>query len=151
MTDRTRRHLLSTAGAFALAAMAGCASRVDPSPTETPDRTEPRSDALTDWERSSDCGPMHDTVISVEETGDDSVADVTPITFADLSSEERSILGTVTEEGGYATCDPGDALHRFLDRVTAAIDEHDSRRVALERDGTYYGLYVEFGDEVYSY
>lgn len=94
---------------------------------------------------------MHDSVVKVTRVTSTIDPDYIPIHFADLPSAERAILRPVTETGGYGTCDPSDAFHRFVDRVFDRTQRQPENSVYLERDGTFYGLYVEVSDEVYAY
>lgn len=127
---------------------------------KTPSEDPPDEDDLTGWEKSTDCertpAGMYDSVIEVEEVVDDVGDEYAPIALSELTAEETAILRSVTEDGGYATCDTSDGFLRFIQRVgihreeqteTAAADMH----IYLERDGTYYRLYVEKLDEVYAY
>ncbi|MFB6154962.1 MAG: hypothetical protein ABEJ22_03635 [Haloferacaceae archaeon] len=162
MVKLRRRRLLRVGGGVATGLLAGCLS-VDGQPsTGSPARTgETTGDAqttgdaesLTDWERSTDCDGMHDSTIRVERVRTDLGGEYAPIHFADLSPEERTILRTVTGEGGYGTCDTSEAFQQFVGRVSdhAERQEADRMRIYLERGGTYYGLYVEDLDQVYAY
>ncbi|WP_227355087.1 hypothetical protein [Haladaptatus salinisoli] len=143
----------------------GCLGRSTPaSAPETTKRERPgerektgnNEPSLTDWERSTDCGEthdsMHDSVIRVERVRSEIGDGYAPIRFSTLSSAEKAILRTVVEEGGYGTCDPSDAFHRFVERVgNRAERQAEDRHAYLERDGTYYGLYVELSDQVFVY
>lgn len=177
MPEPSRRHLLrSTAASLATAtaagALAGClsdqpgnstrsttSSRTTTSAGKPTDTTDGQSDLLS-WEESPDCitsgerddmDSMYDSVISVQSVVDDIDDAYAPIRFADLTTAEQDVLRTVTTEGGYATCETGDAFDRFLDRVREHLERQDDRTVFLEREATYYGLYVEDLDQVYSY
>lgn len=108
------------------------------------------SDSLTDWERSTDCDGMSDSVIRVDHVTTSLGNEYAPIHFTDLSPEEQEILRIVTEEGGYGTCDASDAFNRFDSRVIEHAIIQDSDCVYLERDCIYYGLYVETLDQVSS-
>ena len=154
-----RRTVVGAVGA-AFASLAGCAAigrqPSTASPKNTDETTPKATSSLTDWKRSTDCegehDSMHDSVIRVEEVATTLGDDYAPIDFSTLSSGEKPILRTVTEEGGYGTCDPADAFHRFVDRVTDHTErQREDRRVYLERGGTYYRLYVEVLDQVYAY
>jgi len=127
--------------------------------TDTADDTADQDD-LTEWESSTACEKtptgMYDSVIKVRQVVADVGAEYVPIRFSELTSTEKTILRPVTEEGGYATCETSDGFLRFIERVgthreeqseTAAEDMH----IYLEREGTYYRLYVEKLDEVYAY
>lgn len=95
---------------------------------------------------------MYDSVIEVERVESSVGDEYVPIEFAELPSGEKEILRVVTEEGGYGTCDPSGAFRRFVDRVQDHVERQDgSMHVYLERDGTYYGLYVEVTDQVFAY
>lgn len=129
------------------------------STTESPKKTDETTGAtssLTDWERSTDCegehDRMHDSVVEVERVATSVDDDYAPIAFSSCTPGERDILRTVTEDGGYGTCDPSDAFHRFVERVIDHTERQtEDRHVYLEREGTYYGLYVEVSDQVYAY
>jgi hypothetical protein len=117
---------------------------------------EENASALTDWERSTDCGKkhgsMHDSVVTVAAVRASVGDGYAPIRFSDLSTAEKDILRPVTEEGGYGTYEAGDAFGRFVQRMRDHQEKQDERRhVFLERDGTYYRLYVEVSDQVYVY
>jgi hypothetical protein len=134
-----------------------------PADSDTPTTTSENpadEDRLTGWERSADCERtptgMYDSVIEVKQVVEELGDEYVPIRFSELTPEETAILRTVTEEGGYATCDTSGGFLRFIERVgthreqqrdSAAEDMH----IYLERDGTYYRLYVEKLDEVYAY
>jgi hypothetical protein len=141
-----------------LVSLAGCTAIGGQPNTESPKNTDGTTgpSSLTDWERSTDCDgehdSMHDSVIRVEEVTTSLGDEYAPIRFPDLSSEEKPILRTATEAGGYGTCDPDDAFHRFVDRVGEHTErQSENMRIYLERDGTYYRLYVEVSDQVYAY
>lgn len=153
-----RRTILGAVG-VGLASLAGCTAGREHPGAESPKGTgEPPGNAssLVDWERSTDCegeyDGMHDSVIAVTRVATTLEEGYAPIRFSDLPSGERDVLRTVTEEGGYASCDPPDAFHRFVDRVVDHTERRtDSDGVYLEREGTYYGLYVEVLDQVYAH
>lgn len=166
MPRLTRRRLLEIAGVATVGSLAGCSAltgRPDADPGTQTDADSPENTgestgtpSLTDWERSTDCegehDRLHDSVISVARVTTDLEDAYVPIQFDDLPPDEKAILRTVTEDGGYATCDPAEAFHRFLDRVLEHLDrQSDTTRIYLERAGTYYGLYVERSDEVFTY
>lgn len=156
MVRLSRRHVLQSSGVLAVGALAGCSVITRGAGTESPDTAPDDSSSLTEWERSTDCeqepSQMHDSVIKVARVTSDLDSEYIPIHFANLSTEEQAILRTVTEDGGYGTCDPSDAFHRFVDRVFDRTQRQtDNSEVYLERDGTFYGLYVEVSDEVYAY
>jgi len=99
---------------------------------------------------------MYDSVIRVEQVVTELADGYVPIPFAELSPAEKAILRTVTEDGGYGTCDVSDGFVRFIKRVGTHRDQQrDSvdkeMHVYLERTETYYGLYVEKQDQVYAY
>lgn len=151
----SRRNVLLTGASSVGILLAGCADALEHSKTESPGNTDESTteDApLTAWERSTDCDGdpdrLHDSVISVEGVTETLDAAIDPIRFSDLSAEERTILRTVTEEGGYGTCAPSDGFTRFRERVADRVDEQDGG-IYLRRDGTYYELYVEWGDVIY--
>lgn len=156
MADDSRRRLLQAAGWASIGLLSGCTSLQAPSGPESPQSptdTTGTTDSLTDWERSTDCDSMHDSVIKVERVRTTIPDNHSPIQFVDLSAGEQSILQTVTEEGGYGTCDTADDFEHFLDRVQDHLDRQNQgdMQVYLERNGTYYQLYVEDLDRVYAY
>ena len=117
---------------------------------------------LTNWERSTDCvtteerddmDAMYDSVIKVAGVAEELPDGYAPIHFSKLPAAEKKILRAVTTEGGYGTCDPSEAFHRFVERVANRGERQDADRmhVYLERDGTYYRLYVEVTDQVFAY
>jgi hypothetical protein len=154
----TRRRVLQASGVVALGALAGCSAMADQAatnPQEDPTETTVDGDSLTDWERSTDCegkyDGMHDSVIKVQQVTTSLGNAYDPIHFSNLSTEEQSILRTVTEEGGYRTCDTSDAFQAFVERVSEHRQRQaETRRVYLKREEIYYGLYVEKLDQVYS-
>lgn len=159
MVDSNRRRLLRVGSALAVGTLAGCLGGGG-SATESPSPSPPKRTAdgtethpLTDWERSTDCDSMHDSVVSVKRVRESLGRDYDPIRFADLTDGEKRILRAVTTEGGYGTCEAGESFHRFVERVGdhGSRQAADDMRVYLERDGTYYGLYVENLDQVYAY
>ncbi|QLG63189.1 hypothetical protein [Halorarum salinum] len=161
-----RRSIISTMGA-GLVSFAGCIAGGGQSDTDPPKRTDTESPestdgpadnttSLTDWERSTDCegeyDGMYDSVIRVERVTTSLGDEYTPIHFTNLTSEEQTILRPVTEKGGFGTCDASDAFHRFVDRISDTSERQDGdMHVYLDREGTYYGLYVEVQDQVYAY
>lgn len=94
---------------------------------------------------------MYDSVIAVDRVEGSLGGGYSVVEFADLTAGEREILRTVTEEGGYATCNPSESFERFLTRVWEHKDRQDETMVYLRRNGTYYGLYVESTDQGVSY
>lgn len=76
---------------------------------------------------------MHDSVISVKRVTTNLGDEYAPIQFANLSPEEQTILRTVTEDGGYVTCESSDAFQQFIGRVSdhTARQDGDSARVYL--------------------
>ena len=159
MPSIPRRRLLRSLAAGALGSTAGClsdgGSPAAGSSTDTPVGTN-----LTGWERSTDCittekrddmDEMYDSVISVEQVGRSRPARFAHVEFADLTTAERDILRTVTDDGGYATCDTSTAFGRFVNRVQKRQQQAETTMVYLERNGTYYGLYVEVTDQVFSW
>jgi len=136
---------------------------------ETPTKTDTTTDTaddpgdqddLTDWESSTACDKtptgMYDSVIKVKQVVTDLTEEYVPIRFSELTSPEKAILRPVTEEGGYVTCDPSDGFLRCIERVGTHRDKQsettaEDMHVYLEREGTYYRLYVEKLDEVYAY
>lgn len=159
MRQSSRRTLLRAVAA-AGCGVSGCLNRTlhagRGSPTAgrspTPDATPADPDALTTWERSTDCDAMHDSAIAVDAVANDLPDDRSPIGFGDLTDGEQEILGTVTTEGGYATCEVSESFQRFLGRVRSTVEEQDgTMRLWLARDGRYYRLYVEKRDQVFAY
>lgn len=156
MNDTSRRRLLRASSAVAIGPLAGCLAESKLSSTESPvspDEETADPTSLTDWERSTDCDGMHDSVVRVERVTTSLGDEYAPIHFENLSPGEKEILRTVTEDGGYGTCDTSDAFDRFVGRVAEHTDQQDGdgMRVYLERESTFYGLYVEDLDEVYAY
>lgn len=95
---------------------------------------------------------MHDSVIRVDHVTTGLGDEYTPIHFADLSPEEKEILRTVTEDGGYGTCDKSQAFNEFRNRVIEHVyNKQDPDCIYLERECIYYGLYVESLDQVSSH
>ena len=159
MPATSRRRLLRSLAAGALGATAGCLSDGGSPATESSTDT-PVGTNLTEWERSTDCvttakrddmDGMYDSVISVEQVGRSRTARFAHVEFADLTAAERDIVRTVTDDGGYATCDTSTAFGRFVDRVQQRQQQEETTMVYLERNGTYYGLYVEVTDKVFSW
>lgn len=166
MIRRTRRHLLQATSGIVAGTIAGCIGAPNESVpenqttsgnerTKSPIETTAGDDSLTDWERSTDCegeeDGMHDSVVKVEGVRDSIGQEYDAIHFSDLTSGERDIVCKVTEEGGYGTCDASDAFDRFVDRVSDRRQRQDKDGVYLERDDTYYRLYVEKLDQVYAH
>lgn len=166
MPHPTRRRLLQASGLVVPGALAGCLGLPSRSTTETPtgtdtspsDRSSETTDdgaSLTEWKRSTDCegeyDGMHDSVIRVKAVSDGHGDGYAPIHFSNLSPAEQDILRVVTEEGGYGTCDASDAFDRFVDRVQDRRQRQSEDGVYLERETTYYRLYVEKLDQVYAY
>ncbi len=120
-------------------------------------KTETSGHPLTNWERSTDCegehDGMYDSVVKVARVAEELPEIYDPIEFSKLPEAEKDILREVTSVGGYGTCNTSDAFDSFVDRVTDHREhqESDEMHVYLERDGTYYGLYVEVLDQVYAY
>jgi|GEM_PF-1009918 hypothetical protein len=172
MPEPSRRGLLrdaaaSLATATAAGVLAGCVSdgpgngtRTTTSSTTKPTDDDPDGSDLTDWDESPDCitsgerddqDAMYDSVISVQSVNERIADTYAPIQYADLTAPEREVIDAVTTDGGYATCETGEGFDRFLDRVREHGEKQDLRTIFLERDDTYYGLYVEDLDQVYSY
>lgn len=162
MSTPLRRNVLHAAAGIGLAGLAGCLDRSVGSSreTNTPSDRPGSGESLTDWEASTDCDRtptgMYDSIISVEQVLVELPDGYVPIRFGALSENEKDILRTVTEVGGYATCDASDAFVRFVGRVgTHREKQRDSvaedMHVFLERAGSYYRLYVEKQDEVFAY
>lgn len=148
-----RRTFLRVAGLGSVS-LAGCINTGEQSETASSGGRDGTTKAttLTEWKRATDCDGMHDSVIEVEQVESSLGEGFAPIRFDDLSAGERRILRTVTEQGGYGTCDAGDSFDQFLGRVVDHVDLQDGEMQAyLERQDTYYGLYVEDLDEVYSF
>ena len=155
-----RRTVLSGLGAVFLP-VTGCVDDQAQSGTETisdnqssENRVEKTQDSpsLTDWERSTDCDDMRDSVIQVKRIRSSLGDGYSPISYSDVSSEEKKILRKVTEEGGYGTCEPSEAFDRFVTRVSDHVDQQDGDlNVYIVYNGSYYGIYVEKLDEVYAY
>lgn len=157
MLGLRRRRLLVASNAVMISVLAGCATTADQPDTASSTSSREQTDSnssLTDWTSSVDCegepDAMHDSVIKVEEVTENLGPEYDPIQFSSLSAAEQSILKTVVEDGGYATCEPSDAFEQFVDRVQDRSHQSERMRVYLEREGTYYRLYVEVLDEVYA-
>jgi len=153
MVNQGRRKVLKTATTLSAVIVAGCTSSGSPvsgSPTGTP---TPHPDLNKDWnwEWSGECEQtptgMHSSIIKVERTWS-TLEQADPISFATLTTEEREILETVTETGGYGTCDASDAFLQFIERVRTKTGGDPDELVFLERDGVYYQLYVVKQDQV---
>lgn len=93
----------------------------------------------------------YDSTIAVDHVTRSLDGAYAPIRFATLTGRERDLLDTVTTDGGYSTCDGGDAFDRFVERVHEHLQRQDDTMAYLERDGVYYGLRVEVKDEGISY
>ncbi|WP_232703478.1 hypothetical protein [Halobacterium wangiae] len=112
-----------------VASLAGCTSSGKRQPTEsrkttgktTTNGTDGES-SLTDWEATTDCegepNDMHDSVIKVARVESSIEDGHVPIHFSDLTTEEQAITRTVTETGGYGTCEVSDAFHRLVERAS---------------------------------
>lgn len=161
-----RRRVLRAGCLVAAGVLTGCASTpvesgttsptgTDTGPSGSPTRTTDDDASLTDWERSTDCegeyDGMHDSVIEVERVTDSLGDEYAPIHFSDLSADEQSIIRTVTEEGGYSTCNASEAFDKFVERVIDHRRQQNKDAVYLEREDTYYQLYVEKLDQVYAH
>lgn len=161
-----RRRILHASGVVATGVLTGCIgtpaesdsgppAKTDTEPAGSPSETTKDGGSLTNWERSTDCegehDGMHDSIIKVERVTDSLGNGYAPIHFSDLSSAEQVILRTVTEEGGYGTCDTSHAFNQFVERVTDHRRRQNKDDVYLERDGTYFKLYIEKLDQVYAY
>ncbi|WP_156224405.1 hypothetical protein [Haloferax gibbonsii] len=160
-----RRAILGTLCGILTGLGAGCLSNSSTglnqqsTATSTPVGTVNEAD-LTDWERSTDCittgerddlDEMYDSVIKVEQVKNSLSGDYAPIKFTELTEGEKQILRTVTEKGGYATCDFPDSFGKFVNRVREHKGRQEGTMVFLKRDNTYYGLYVEVTDQGISY
>lgn len=154
MEHLSRRHVLQASGGLALEALVGCLGRSDRIDTESPecrDELPDEKDSLTEWERSTDCDDRYEGLIEVEVVTTSLGDEYAPIRFAELSPDEKEILRTVTEDGGYATCDTSQAFNQFEDRVSEHVyNEQEPDCVYLERECIYYGLYVQKLDEMIS-
>lgn len=156
MPQLSRRRLLKASSGISAGVLTGCVSANGRSTTESPEspgKTTEDANSITDWKRSTNCDSMHDSVIRVERVATSLGDEYAPIHFANLSPEEKRILRSVTEEGGYGTCDSSDAFQQFIGRVSdyRTRQDGDDMRIYLERESTYYGLYVEDLDQVYAY
>lgn len=157
---RPSRRALLRAAAVAGCGVSGClgstfhADSGSPAATasSTPTATPAHPDALTTWERSTDCDAMHDSAIAVNAVAADVPDGRSPVRFADLTAGERGILRAVTTEGGYATCEVSESFQRFLERVRETVEAQDgAMRVWIARGDRYYRLYVEKQDQVFAY
>jgi hypothetical protein len=156
MVDRARRRVLKTATTLGAVAVAGCVGSGTPlsgSPTETP-TPHPDPGGDWDWEWSGECAQTPTDIIVQErstievERAWSTLEHVDPIRFSALTTEEREILETVIETGGYGTCDISDAFGQFLERVRTHKDGNSTDLVFLERDGVYYQLGIIKQDQV---
>lgn len=155
---RRRAYLASFASATAAAVLAGCnAFTPQTQETDTPAGTADSSDTSDDsgdeeptWTATADCDPMQENVIEVKWTKDDLSDAYSPIHFSSLTPGEQEILRTVVEKGGFANCEVTDSFRRFVERVIEHGREQDREYVYLEYQGTYYGLYVQQGDQVFT-
>lgn len=93
---------------------------------------------------------MHENVIEVEWVRGELADGYAPIPFSDLTAGEAEILETVVEEGGVANCEVSTSFRRFVDRVMTHRERQDEFMVYLRYEGSYYGLYVQQGDQVFS-
>lgn len=153
-----RRTYLASAVAATIA-LAGCNAiapqlREAETSTDTPDSTDTTDDNTDDkeapWTATTDCDPMHQNVIKAKWVKDDLADAYSPIHFSDLTPGEQEILRVVVEDGGFANCENTDAFRRFVERVVRHDREQDREYVYLEYQGTYYGLYVQQSDQVFT-
>lgn len=159
MSSLRRRRFLQTGGAVVVTALTGCTAATDqPGTTSSPRTTEPTGDAPSppEWTQTTDCGGeydgRHESVVRVEQITASLDSGATSIQFSALSAGEQSILQSVTEDGGYATCDTSDAFDQFVDRIQQhRNDQSGNDNVYLEQEGTYYRLYVKALDQVYAH
>lgn len=160
---RRRAYLASVASTASTAcvtsatlAIAGCTTTAPQS--QEPDSTTSTTDSSTGddgttettWTSTADCEPMHENVIKVKWVKDDLADAYSPIHFSDLTPGEQGILRVVVEDGGFANCEVTEAFRRFVERVIEHRQEQDREYVWLEYQGTYYGLYVQQGDQVFA-
>lgn len=162
MGMRRRAYIASVAStatvACATVALAGCnalapQTRESESPSGTGDSADTSdggSDEQTTWTSTANCDPMKENVIKAKWVKDDLADAYSPIHFSDLTPGEQEILRVVVEEGGFANCEVTDAFRRFVERVIEHRREQDREYVWLEYQGTYYGLYVQQGDQVFT-
>lgn len=162
MTDRTRRQLLRAAvevgAATATAALGGCLSTPGIGGGTESEHTAPGN--LTAWDHTPDCKTSeerdamdehYDSTIAVDHTTTSLDGAYAPIRYAALSDAERDLLDAVTTDGGYSTCDPGDAFDRFVGRVRDHLERQRDTMAYLDRGGVYYALRVEVEDQGISY
>ncbi|NHN43466.1 hypothetical protein G9C85_17755 [Halorubellus sp. JP-L1] len=159
MPDCFRRDLLGTTASVAAAAasLAGCLSTSGIGGTES-QHTAPGN--LTAWDHTPDCKTSeerdamdehYDSTIAVDHTTTSLDGGYEPIRYASLTGAEQALLDTVTTDGGYSTCDEGDAFERFVVRVREHLQRQDDTMAYLERGSVYYALRVEVKDVGVSY
>lgn len=169
MTSRRRVLQTSAASVAVSAGFAGCLARLqqdDPSSeTPTDERTVENPDPVGDdafeaWEPDTNCNDgereaMYNSEISVQAVHDELDDSYNPLAYHGLPDEEKRILATVLEKGGYATCDTSEAFQSFVEKAVyeyaAEQDDDDDMKVFLKYDGTYYRLYIRKQDQVYAY
>lgn len=152
MKRKTRRDVLGATSAAFLGATGGCLATLTGTGTDEPPTDEgPTPDrSLLEWERSTDCDAMTDSVISVQGVTSSVDPGYEPIVYADLPTAEQSIVSAVTDVGGYGTCDASAAFVDFAERARDTRTQQDTyETVYLERDGVFYALSVEHNDQVY--
>lgn len=148
----------STTAASATVFLAGCNARpsrsqvtdTTTSTSDSSDTSDDTTDTKTTWTSTADCDPMQENVIKAKWTKDDLADAYSPIHFSNLTPGEQEILRIVVEDGGFANCEVTDAFRRFVERVIEHRREQDREYVWLEYRGTYYGLYVQQGDQVFA-
>lgn len=172
---RSRRRFL-TASAVSIpviAGVAGCLDRLSQeeappdTPTDTPtdelnvENPDPVNAAVFDaWEPDTNCNEgeqesMYNSEISVQDVHNDLSDRYNPIAYDDLPDDEKQILATMLENGGYATCETSGAFRSFTEKAVyeyaAEQNEDDDLKVFLEYDDTYYRIYIRQQDQVYAY
>ncbi len=113
---------------------------------------------LTDWEPSMQCNGERNfsyvNYIRVEQVRASTDDNDIVVHFSDLSADEKKILRTITEAGGYETCDYSDAFTRFRERMddhAEGLDRQRDQHVYLERDGAYYLLTIDVMNQGFIY
>jgi len=153
--DLSRRSFLQAMTIGGGVVSAGCSrsvisnARTDQSPdgSSNSTRTSSASPLMREWKGdfSRNCGNNsmpHDSVIEVDNATAELKDECQVIHMSDLTSEEKDILTTVTEKGGYGTCDPSNAFHQFSSRV-------EKSELCLEYKGIYYNLSIRQNDVIY--
>lgn len=106
----------------------------------------------SDATQTQECSDMHSSVLRISRTTTDPKDRYVPIEFENLTESEKDLLNTVITKSEVIMCDPPRGFYQFVDSVKEHVEKQDGKmRVYLHRNQTYYGMYVEEKDEVYSY